>query len=263
MNLIYAYSRSDNHKIVYVGQTIALETRHKQHMLYDPYNENCKEYNYPLSRGIRKYGADFYKLIILEENVPLEKLDEREKYWIAYYDTYWHGYNQTIGGTWPTKPIYSEDVINLVIDMLQDENFSYNDIKEKTGISLTHIYNINTGQRRAKQGLNYPIRKSNAKGSKGLKFDNQTVYEIHKVLLKTNKTFKEIAQMFNCSKETISRINAGKTKNYVLSDYSYPLRKHPHAIAKQNYWNNKKACIDYPDKGSKVLISTESETAAI
>ena len=41
-------------------------------MLYDPFNKNTKEYNYPLSRGIRKYGIDEYELIILEENIPLE-----------------------------------------------------------------------------------------------------------------------------------------------------------------------------------------------
>lgn len=91
MNLIYAYKKISEDKIVYVGQTVQLEVRHKQHMLYDPYNEKNPEYEYPLSRGIRKYGPDEYELIILEENIPLELLDEREKYWIAFYDTYWHG----------------------------------------------------------------------------------------------------------------------------------------------------------------------------
>lgn len=41
-------------------------------MLYDPYNKKAKEYNYPLSRGVRKYGAEEYELIILEDNVSLE-----------------------------------------------------------------------------------------------------------------------------------------------------------------------------------------------
>ena len=118
MNLIYAYRKKSENKIVYVGQTIELEARHKQHILYDPFNMNNKEYDYPLSRGIRKYGAEEYELLILEENIPLDKLDEREKYWIKFYDTYWNGYNQTIGGTFPTKPIYHDDIINLVITML-------------------------------------------------------------------------------------------------------------------------------------------------
>lgn len=92
-NLIYAYKKKRENKIVYVGQTVEINTRHKQHMLYDPYNPNTKEYNYPLSKGVRKYGANEYELIILEDNISLEKLDEREIYWIAFYDTYYHGYN--------------------------------------------------------------------------------------------------------------------------------------------------------------------------
>ena len=40
----------------------------------------------------------------------------------------------------------------------------------KTGVSLTHIYNINTGKRRRQENIVYPIRPSNVKGTKGLKF---------------------------------------------------------------------------------------------
>lgn len=35
---------------------------------------------------------------------------------------------------------------------------------------MTHIYNINTGRRRRQKNINYPIRPSNTKGTKGLKF---------------------------------------------------------------------------------------------
>ena len=238
MNVIYAYKKKSQNKIVYVGQTVALETRHKQHMLYDPYNENNKEYNYPLSRGIRKYGANEYELIILEENVPLEQLDDREKYWIKYYDTYWNGYNQTIGGTFPTKPIFSDDIILLAIEMLKQEEYSYADIIEKTGLSQTHLYNINIGARRPQPNLEYPIRKSNVKGTKGLKFGVDEIKAIHYELKNGNKTFKELAIEYGCSSATISRINQGKLKTYHLSDFNYPLREKPHSIAKQAYWNN-------------------------
>ena len=55
-NLIYAYKKIANQKIVYVGQTTNLEYRHNQHTKWDPFNVNNPEYDYPLSRGIRKYG---------------------------------------------------------------------------------------------------------------------------------------------------------------------------------------------------------------
>lgn len=237
MNVIYAYKKKSQNKIVYVGQTVALDVRHKQHMLYDPYNEKTKEYNYPLSRGVRKYGVEEYELIILEDNVSLEQLDDREKYWIKYYNTYWNGYNQTTGGTFPTKPIFTDDIINLAIEMLGQEEYSYSDIMEKTGLSMTHIYNINIGARRPQPNITYPIRKFNTKGTKGIKFSEAEVIQIHEDLKNGTDTFQELAEKYNCSASTIGKINKGVRKAYCLSNYTYPLRVKPHSIAKQAYWD--------------------------
>lgn len=46
-NIIYAYKKKDNNKIVYVGQTTDIISRHKQHIKYDPFNINNKEFDYP------------------------------------------------------------------------------------------------------------------------------------------------------------------------------------------------------------------------
>lgn len=223
-NLIYAYKKKDSNKIVYVGQTIDLKTRNKQHLEYDPFNVNTKEYNYSLSRGIRKYGKDAYELVILEDNLLQEQLNEREKYWIAFYNTYWNGYNQTIGGTFPTKPIFTEDKIDLVIEMLKDESYSYQDIKEKTGISMTHIYNINIGARRRRDNINYPIRDSKAKGSKGSIFSQEEVLKIHNILKNTKVSINQIAADYGCNPSTISKINKGQTKQYRIENWEYPIR---------------------------------------
>lgn len=238
MNVIYAYKKKSQNKIVYVGQSVALEARHKQHILYDPYNSNNKEYDYPLSRGIRKYGPEEYELLVLEQNLPLNLLDEREKFWIAYYDTYWHGYNQTVGGTYPTKPIFHDDIIDLAIEMLKNEEYSYKDIMDKTGMSMTHIYNINIGARRPQTNQDYPIRKQNVKGTKGLKFSEVEIKAIHEELKNTTYTFKDLAKKYNCSETTIRYINQGVRKAYYLSEYSYPVRTNAKSVAKQTYWNN-------------------------
>lgn len=237
-NVIYAYKKRSQDKIVYVGQTVNLKHRHYKHIQYDPFHMDIKEYEYPLSRGIRKYGEEEYELIILEKNVPQEKLDEREKYWIKYYDTYYHGYNQTIGGKNPVKPIFNEEKIDIVIEMLKDESYSYKDIIEKTGISMTHIYNINSGQRRKREGIEYPIRKSNTKGTKGLKFSQEENKNIQDLILQNSMTFKEIANKFNCSTTTIRDINRGKIKAYLIDGYNYPLRENTHSVSKQLYWKN-------------------------
>ena len=198
-NLIYAYKKKSLNKIVYVGQTSNLYQRHKEHTEYDPFNMNTKEYNYPLSRGIRKYGIEEYELIILEENIPKEQLNDREKYWIRYYNTCFNGYNQTLGGTYPAIPEYSDEIIDNIIEMLKDYSFTFEDIKNKTGVSLTHIYNINNGYRRKRDELSYPIRPANTKGSRGLKFSQEECEEIHKIILENNLDFKQIAKIYNCS----------------------------------------------------------------
>ena len=79
-NIIYAYKKVIDDKIVYVGQTINMIQRRQKHEKYDPYNPNTKEYNYPLSRGIRKNGIDAYQFIILETVEKQEDLDNRERY---------------------------------------------------------------------------------------------------------------------------------------------------------------------------------------
>lgn len=239
MAVIYAYKKKSENKIVYVGQTIDLYTRHKHHVEYDPYNKNTREYNYPLSRGIRKYGPEEYELIILEENVPLKQLDEREKYWINFYDTFWEGYNQTVGGTFPNKPIYTDEKIQEVYDLLRDETISFPEISKLTGLSITHIYNLNAGFRRPQEGIEYPIRKKTVKGNKGCKFSQDEIKIIHEAILNTNKPFKELGKDFGCRSETISRINAGKIAIYHLDEYTYPLRKNPQSAATQYYWDNK------------------------
>lgn len=226
-NVIYAYKKKDENKIVYIGQTVNLPLRHYRHTKVDPFDEGLKEYNYPLSRGIRKYGIESYDLIILEDNLLKEQLDEREKYWIQYYDTYNNGYNQTLGGNTQLMPTikYNDEIINNIINDLKNTNKSFQDIANENKVSLTHVYNINIGARRKIDNLKYPIRDSKAKGTKGLKFSQKECKEIHEYILNNPKeTFKSIAKKYQCSDWTIRKINKGDTLAYHLEGYIYPLR---------------------------------------
>ena len=224
-NVIYAYKKKDENHIVYIGQTVNLKNRHYRHMKIDPWDATLIEYNYPLSRGIRKYGVNAYELMILEDNIPFKQLDIKEKFYIEKYDTYYHGYNQTIGGTNRVMPTYEENIINKVIELLQDYSIKFEDISKETGLSLTHIYNINSGERRRRDNLIYPIRPSNVKGTRGLKFSPEEIKEIHNLILNSSMTFKSIAEKYKCTDTTIRRINKGTTQAYILKEYNYPLRK--------------------------------------
>lgn len=78
----------------YIGKTeyVNPQRRWKEHL-----HEATKErYNHrAIYRAIQKYGKENFSFEIIEEtNNP----NEREQYYIQYYDTYHNGYNETLGG---------------------------------------------------------------------------------------------------------------------------------------------------------------------
>jgi group I intron endonuclease len=48
--------------------------------------------------AIKKYGFSNFDTVILEDNIDMDDLREKEIYYISKYDTYNNGYNSTIGG---------------------------------------------------------------------------------------------------------------------------------------------------------------------
>ena len=64
-----------------------------------------------IHQAIRKYGIDNFLFEIIEVVYP-ELLNEREQYWIQYYDSYNQGYNNTLGGDGSLKYDYKE-IISL------------------------------------------------------------------------------------------------------------------------------------------------------
>lgn len=45
-----------------------------------------------------KYGKEHFHIEIVEKDTKESELDERERYWIAYFNSYENGYNSTLGG---------------------------------------------------------------------------------------------------------------------------------------------------------------------
>ena len=83
----------------YIGQTVqSSQERFSQH-IREAYAKGRKEYNYCLSRGIRKYGEESFDYAVLAEKVPLENLDLVEEHYIDMYQTTnpEYGYNNSIG----------------------------------------------------------------------------------------------------------------------------------------------------------------------
>ena len=54
---------------------------------------------------MRKYGLENFKVEVLELCQP-DELNEKEIAYIKYYDSYHHGYNSTLGGTYFSENIH-------------------------------------------------------------------------------------------------------------------------------------------------------------
>lgn len=91
---IYLISNDINNK-VYVGQTI--QTLNKRFNGHCCYSKSDRSVNMYIKRAIHKYGKDKFHITLIEE-CPINLLNDREKYWIAFYDSYNNGYNLTKGG---------------------------------------------------------------------------------------------------------------------------------------------------------------------
>ena len=76
----------------YVGQSCNIEKRWKKHIANSKAGTKFHIHN-----AIKKYGVENFSFEVLEE-CPVDKLNEREIYWIDKFDTYNNGYNMTIGG---------------------------------------------------------------------------------------------------------------------------------------------------------------------
>lgn len=89
---IYKYQNKLNGNI-YIGQSVDINRRYNQHLQ----EANSNKAITAIDLAISKYGIENFDFSIIEE-CPKEKLDERERYWIQYYDSYNNGYNNTPGG---------------------------------------------------------------------------------------------------------------------------------------------------------------------
>lgn len=94
MAYIYRIWNDINNKD-YIGKTIySVEERFNQH-IRDCRKRRCEKR--PLYTAMNKYGIEHFHIETIEE-CSIENLNEREMYWVAYYDSYENGYNATRGG---------------------------------------------------------------------------------------------------------------------------------------------------------------------
>lgn len=216
---IYIIKNDINNK-VYIGQAINSEQRFKAHC-------RVSRDKLAIDLAINKYGKEHFWYEIIESQI--ENYNEKEKYWIQYYNSLApNGYNISEGGEAP--PIYygeehpntkinDEKILEIKKD-LRETNLSYKELSKKYNISKSQIASINYGINRKNINEDYPIRKKpNFSG----KLNEDDVDSIIQLLKYTYCLTGEIAKEFGVNNTAISDINCGKTHH--RDDIKYPIRE--------------------------------------
>lgn len=190
---------------------------------------------YKLYNAMNKYGKENFYYEILEENVPIDELNQREIDYIAQYDSYFNGYNSTKGGDgryFNNK--YDVDEIILAYESgtsTLDLSIKYN-VHQVTIQRLLRRYGVDlSANYKAPLDMDFIIENYQTMSYKELadKFDvNEATIKrsLHRLGIYKRKTYINHRNNFSvddfmndftngmCRKEIISKYNISKTTMY-------------------------------------------------
>ena len=225
---------------IYIGQALSVWKRAHEH------NEKNK---YPCDLALKKYDAT---IEILEEVEDVLILDDRETYWINFFDATnkEKGYNICQDGNASGKrgsknlnASLSEEQLQNVINLLINRtDLSYSDIAEMYNVSPMTIFNISNGYRYFNSNLIYPLRENNHDSIKKT-LEDYFENEEELIALKEDLLYRwdlsieeDIPKKYNIPLKIVIEINLGE-KFKEIGNFEYPIRK-------KNIRNNKNFSID-------------------
>lgn len=183
--IIYIIKNRLNDK-VYIGQTTTdIKTRFNQHCK----NSTLKSRHYKLYNAIKKYGKEKFYIEILEQGVDINKLDEREIYYIEKYNSYLKGYNSTKGGD---GRVINKEYDEKEILMLYKNGYSLGKIGQIYNVSIATISRV--------------LNKLNVKTRHGgNKYESFNIEEFKKMWVDKDIKIKDMAKFYNVNEKTIRR----------------------------------------------------------
>lgn len=205
----------------YIGQTV-------QHPPIKRWIDHYKQINQAtnelyLYRAFRRWGVENFTFQILEENIDIKELNEKEQRWIKKYrsDNPEYGYNLTKGGTFTVKSVIDEEIAKAIInDIKTRTDMTFVELASLYGVSRDIISDINCGETWYFNNEQYPIRDNST--LKNL-LSHKDVYDIYE-LLRRKVSLTDIARQYSVSVTNISNINKGKIYSF-LSQHQYPIYK--------------------------------------
>ena len=212
--IIYIAINRINNKC-YIGQTIRnLEVRKARHLA------DSKTSELPFHRAIRKYGNENFEWNVLEKDIDIKDVDDKEIFYINEYSKTHQLYNVADGGkSGKANKKLSFEEVNQVLQLLKTSDLSINSISKEFGVSKYAISDINRGKSWKIEEEIYPIRHYEHYN----RLTDETVDEIIDKLLNTNIGTIELAKMYDINKDTIVKIMKGSVRK--KDNLVYPLRE--------------------------------------
>lgn len=214
MTGIYMYENKRNHK-KYIGQSTNIERRKREHLKWPSrYSRFDTE--------LQAIGEDQFIFSILEE-CEVQQLDERETYWIKFYDSVNTGYNLTYGGqsyrgeSNPGAKL-SDDDVRAIIDKLRDTNESIQDLAKEYNvhyntisdinrcITWTHLHDYRSNIRLSHQGS---LHRGELNSSAII--TTEIAKNIIELIINSNQSLAAIARQFNIKDSMVYDINRCRT----------------------------------------------------
>lgn len=205
---IYKITNKNNNKC-YISQSKDIEARWIKHL--SVYRSSPE---YTLYKAFKKYGIDNFNFEVLEE-CSAEELNQKEIYWIEYYNSFYDGYNMTKGGeAWNgtnDKAVYQYALNGTLIA----EYSSAHEASRKLNISFTNICKVCRGERKTAGGFGWSYTKNIIDTPiKTIRFENNTVLQFTKEgkFLAEYPTAKEAERQTHIDDGTIGLACKGKAK---------------------------------------------------
>ena len=186
MRYIYCVTNRIN-GLKYIGQTNNMKRRW--------YSLCCNNNNQTITKAIQKYGKENFKMECIEK-CHEDIVDEREKYWINYYNTYeGKGYNEHVGGRTLGKgkehPRTGQGTSESAKKKMSKKMKQY--VGEKH-----YRYGKNLSEKHRKSLIKSLHKKS--------KFSKKEAIKIIKKYHENELTLNDLSEEYNCHRATIRRI---------------------------------------------------------
>ena len=256
----------------YIGQSVDIYRRWKEH---------CRLSSSSLiAKKIRQYGKENFSFEILE-GCELSQLNEKEQYWIQYYDTIVpNGYNiaEDTNTIHTTYCFYDKDTVNNIFDLLLNTNLTQEEIAQRTNTTTSVVSRINTGNTHIQENLIYPIRTFVKKPQKycidcgtaittlatrcidcenkhrAISKNRPSKEELNQLLLNYNGNFTQVGKIFNVSDNAIRKW----CKHYNLSHYSKDYKNKNNIVKNNSIINNKPKAVEMLDIETNQVLQTFS-----